>query len=110
MPFKFCDATISARPLTIADDDDVSVIAAALSDKPGSLFVKHVRFAEFMVAAEFIGKDGQPGISPIPHVTENDDAQAIRAAYEAWRTLPRRFADEWRNELERAEGLGKNGG
>lgn len=106
MPFKFRGATISARPLSIADDDEVNLIAAAFTDGDGRIFVKHVRFAEFQVAGGFTGEPGQPAVSPIPHVTSKDDPAKIRESYEAWRALPRRFADEWRKELARSEAWG----
>jgi hypothetical protein len=43
------------------------------------------------------------GDSPVPLVSEDDDAETVNAAYEVWRKLPRRFGQQWRLELQAAE-------
>jgi hypothetical protein len=104
VPFKFKDSTISARPLSIADDDaatEIGMLARPTPDSP--LQIRHVTFGEFQVAAEIDGD------WPIPRVTEKDDLAAVKAAYDAWRALPRSFPRQWIDELNRVENAAKNG-
>lgn len=104
MSFKFNGSTISAKALTIADDDaatEIGMLARPTPDSP--LQVRHMTFAEFQVAAQIVGD------WPIPHVTEKDDEGAVKAAYAAWRSLPRTFPHQWVKELDAVEGAAKNG-
>ncbi len=104
MPFTYKGATITARPLSIADDDaatEIGMMARPTPDSP--LQVRHMTFSEFQIAAEIKGD------WPIPHVTASDDVAAVRVAYEAWRTLPRSFPQQWVKELNEAESAAKNG-
>lgn len=104
MPFKYNGCTISARALTIADDDAATEIGMMARPTPESPYqVRHQTFAEFQVAAQIDGE------WPIPHVTEKDDAATVQAAYAAWRDLPRTFPRLWVKELDAVEGAAKNG-
>lgn len=103
MPFTFRGATIAARLLTIADDDDATQIGMMARPTPESpLQVRHMTFSEFQVAAQIEGE------WPIPRVTADDDVAAVKAAYEAWRALPRTFPRQWVNELNAVESAAKN--
>lgn len=104
MSFTYDGSTISARPLTIADDDaatEIGMMARPTPDSP--LQVRHMTFGEFMVAAQIDGD------WPIPHVNEKDDVGKVQAAYAAWRQLPRSFPRQWIRELDAVEGAAKNG-
>ncbi len=110
MPFNFNKCTITARPLTIADDDAATEIGMMARPSPDSpLQVRHMTFAEFQVAAEVTDDKGTPVAFTVPHVTASDDVAAVKAAYEAWRSLPRTFPRQWLNELNAVESAAKNG-
>lgn len=103
MSFKWNGATIAARELTIGDDETISNLAALVtSDKSGFYLVKHARFAEFQIGAVIEGE------WPLPQVSETDSHEAVAAAYEAWRGLPRRFGGFWQKELSGVESGAKN--
>lgn len=96
--FEYNGCKITARELTIADDDAIVVFydpVAATHPQASVLSVN--RFGEFMLAAVI---DGEP---PIPMVTPQSAPQDIGAAFEAWQKLPRRFAQQWRIELGSAD-------
>lgn len=104
MSFKYNGATITARPLSIGDDEAATQIAMLVRPTPESpLLVRHVSFGEFQVAAEIDGE------WPIPHISERDSLDTVQAAYAAWRKLPRTFPQQWIRELDAAEGAAKNG-
>lgn len=104
MPFQFHNATIAARSLTIGEDEDATALALLVrADVSAPLLIKHVRFAEFMYAAEITGE------WPLPRVTKDSPSADILACYAAWRGLPRTFAVRWQQELDSAESLSKNG-
>lgn len=99
MPFTHKGAIISARELSIGDDETISNLAALVkTDLQGFILVKHVRFAEYMIGHEVVSGD-----EPIPVVAENSPATDVQASYEAWRKLPRTFGTQWKAELERVE-------
>ncbi len=96
MSFKWNDSTITARgDLTIGDEDRIGGIMGKLPDDTQA--VRAYNFGEFMVAANVEGE------SPVPLVSEDDDAETVNASYEVWRKLPRRFGQQWRLELQAAE-------
>lgn len=98
MSFKWGSTTISAKALTIGDEEAISNIAALVgADKNGYYLIKHGRFAEFEVGAQIDGE------WPIPRVSETDTHEAVAAAYEAWRNLSRRFGKLWQDELNRVD-------
>lgn len=104
MPFKFKGATITARALSISDDDaatEIGMMARPTPDSP--LQVRHMTFSEFQVAAEITGD------WPIPRVSAQDSAETVQAAYAAWRALPRTFPQQWVRELNEVEAAAKNG-
>lgn len=104
MPFQFNGSTISARVLTIGDDEEIGNLAAlALGDGSGTILIKYYRFAEFMYGADITGD------WPIPRVTSDSKFEDVSASYEAWRNLPRAFGARWREEIARADNAGKNG-
>lgn len=104
MSFQWAKSTVSARALTIGDDEDVSNLASLVrSDPNGYILVKHVRFAEFEIGAVIEGE------WPIPRVTPENSGEEVQQAYAAWRALPRAFAGLWQKELASAENIGKNG-
>lgn len=104
MPFNFKNVIVSARPMTIADEDTATTIAALVRPDPnGFILIKHLTFAEFQVAAEITQADGTPADWPIPHITADDPPADVQAAYAAWQQVPRAFVRKWRAELERAE-------
>lgn len=96
--FEYNGAKITARELTIADDDAlVGFYEPVAVNHPQASVLSVNRFAEFMQAAQI---EGEP---PIPMVTARSEAEVIGAAYEAWLKLPRWFAVSWRGELNDAE-------
>lgn len=104
MPFTFRGAAISARALSIADDDaatELGMMARPTPDSP--LQVRHLTFGEFMVAAEIDGDWS------LPRVTAQSSAADVQAAYAAWRKLPRTFPQQWVRELNEAESAAKKG-
>lgn len=103
MGFQWGKATISAKELTIGDEEVISNIAALVSaEKNGFYLIKHGRFAEFQVGAVVDGD------WPIPRVTEADTHEKVAAAYDAWRGLSRRFGRLWQAEVAASESNGKN--
>lgn len=95
MSFTFQGATISARELTIGDDDDIQRLISQLP--PGAIINSGTPFLEFMVGAVIEGD------SPLPMVTPTSKASEIADAYEAWKRLPRSFMRLWRQEVENVD-------
>lgn len=91
--FTWNGATIGVRDLTIADDLRVTALARRAvggelnQDDPE--FVLVYNFAEFMVAADVQGE------APLALVDEHSTDEAIAAALNAWRGLPRKFGRKW---------------
>lgn len=94
--FEWKGATISARPLTIADEEDIGLLMEKLKDA-GAAGGRY-RFAEFMIGA-IVGT----GTPPVPMVNVRSDPDAIRASYETWRTLPRAFGQKWGALMQEVE-------
>lgn len=95
MSFEWENATISARVMSIGDDDEVARFTSKLP--PRAIVNSGTPFMEFMVSAEIEGE------SPIPMVTSDSKPDAIAAAYEAWKALPRSFLTLWRQEVMNAD-------
>lgn len=97
--FQYNGATITARELTIADDDAIgSVILSAIAEAyPQARMGTVTGFGTFVFGAVI---DGEP---PFPMVTANSTPTDIVAAYAAWLKLPRSFARNWREALDEAE-------
>jgi hypothetical protein len=101
MPFRYLDATISARELTIGGEEDSYALARLLAGD-SDVLVKQARFAEYQYAAQVDGDE------PVPRVTVEDGEAAARAAYAAWRKLPASFQDCWLAEVGKTEKAAKN--
>lgn len=95
--FKWGEATISAKELTIGDEEDIGVLMLRLGEDTKTVSSRY-GFAEFMFAAEIEG--GEP---PLPMVTPEDSDADIQAAFTKWRNLPRRFVRQWRETLQAVE-------
>lgn len=92
--FEYNGCKISARELTIADDDAITGFFDPISSShPTASVLSVIRFGEFMLGAVI---DGDP---PLPMVTPQTPASEIGEAYRAWLALPRRFAVNWRKEV-----------
>lgn len=98
MSFTFNGATISARALTIADDDAIIQFWQPVGAAYPNATTRSVnRFGEFMLGASI---EGEP---PLPMVAPDSPADSIAASYAAWQKLPRSFAQRWDRELDAAE-------
>lgn len=95
MPFEFGGATISARELSIEDDDQIARITNKLPD--GAIVKSGTPFMEFMVGAQVTGE------FPVPFISADSTEDAIAVAYAAWRKLPRSFQNRWKQEVARAD-------
>lgn len=100
MSFTWGKATITARALTIGDEE---VMARLQSKLPGETLMMTLEpFAEFMVAASI---EGEP---PLPMVTAVSPDSEVQASYVAWGGLPRAFKRQWVKELREVEAPPKN--
>lgn len=96
MSFEFKGATISARELTIEDEDRITALMLMLPSDESSATVRY-RFAEFMVGAQI------EGAFDLPIITIATPKPDILAAFQQWRKLPRRIVREWQAEVVAAE-------
>lgn len=97
MSFKFEGTTITARKLSIGDNDDIGDVFMKL---PESRRINRMfRFIEFAFAFEAKG-----GKFPVPKLTAASSAEDVEAAYQAYRQLPRGFMAQWLEELQAVEG------
>lgn len=93
--FEYNGASITARELTIADDDAITAFFQPIAATfPQASTLSVVRFGEFMLAAQI---EGEP---PLSMVKPTDEPALVSAAYAAWLKLPRRFALLWRGEVQ----------
>lgn len=98
--FTFKGATISARELTIGDEEDsYALLEAAFPE--GKRVVRVHTFILFLLAADIEGD------FPVPMLGANAKPEAYAEAYAEWRKLPRSFPALWEKELAAAEGLPK---
>jgi hypothetical protein len=98
--FEYEGAKISARTLTIGDDETIAVLQGRLTI--GTRLYSAVQYFEFVLGAQIDGD------SPVPLVTEASSEAEVMAGLEAWKALPRRFLNQWRAEIARMESAGKN--
>ena len=100
MSFKLNDLTITARPLSIGDNDDLGDLLMKLPEdrRTNRIF----RFLEFAVGGVVEG-----GKSPVPALNASSTAEEIEAAYQVYRKLPRSFQTQWQEELAAVEGSPK---
>lgn len=96
MSFTFKAATISARALTIADDNEIDLLCFRLGDDTNMYNAQ--KWAEFVVAAQVDGNN------PVPFASSKSTPEEARYSFRAWVSLPRSFMQSWRSELRSAEG------
>jgi hypothetical protein len=99
MAFEWNGATISAKAMTIGDEEKLGTLVGKLTGTPSGRY----RFAEFQAAALIDGD------SPVRLLREDDPAELCQAAYEEWRKLPRKFLALWTETLNGVENATKNG-
>jgi hypothetical protein len=103
MSFEFKGATITARELTIAEDDQINRLFAVVAKiEPGATASGAQAFCEFQIAAEIEGDFF------IPRVTHQDEQETIAEAWRAWRKAPRRLLTLWERELLLADNPNPN--
>ena len=95
MPFNHNGATISARPLTIGDDNEIDLLSFRLNDETDLYNAQ--KWAEFMVGAVVEGD------YPLPYVNSKSATEEARHSYAAWQNLPRGFMQKWKAELRKAD-------
>lgn len=92
---EYKGAKITARALTIEDDNTIQLLAYRLEDSTSMLAAQ--KWSEFLVAAVVDGD------YPIPYVSLEATAEEARHSYAAWKNLPRSFLQHWRAELGKVE-------
>lgn len=102
MSFQYNGATISVGELTIGQAEDAADLARIVIGGGKEVKARHIWFGQYHVAAQV------DGVEPIARVSLADDEKTIRAAYQAWRSLPDSFSDAWYAELSRVEKAVKN--
>lgn len=95
MSFKWGEAEISARELSIEDDDQIARMVGKLPS--GAIVNSGTPFMEFMVGAQVTGE------FPVPTISADSPLEEVADAYAAWRKLPRRFLKLWKQEVENAD-------
>lgn len=98
--FKFNDAVIEVKPLTIGDELDTEMLADIIRD--GAAWdrreqYKRRTFSEFLVSARVV--EGDLGF-PLPSIDATVDE--LQDAYAAWLNLSG-LLSEWRAALQRVE-------
>lgn len=93
--FEYNGAKISARALTIADDNEIDLLCFRLGDDT-SLYNAQ-KWAEFLVAAEVDGEN------PVPYATSKSTPEEARHSFATWSKLPRSFGKRWQAELRDAD-------
>lgn len=96
MSFTFKGATISARALTIGDDNEIDLLCFRLGDDTSMYNAQ--KWAEFVVGGVVDGEN------PVPFVTAKDTSEEAQHSYAAWEKLPRDFVQKWKAELRKADG------
>lgn len=94
--FEYQGATISARELSIEEDDQIVRLTSKLPD--GAIVNSGTPFMEFMVGAVI-----EKGNSPVPIISADSTPEEVAEAYAAWRKLPRRFLKLWKQEVANAD-------
>lgn len=97
MSFEYGGAVITARELSIEDDDNIARLINKLPD--GAIVNSGTPFMEFMVGAEIKGD------SPVSRIDADSTPEEVAAAYAAWRKLPRSFLKRWKQEVANADTL-----
>lgn len=87
--FQWGEATISARELTIGDEDTLLRMAQNNRFPEGALVNSADPFMRFMVTAEV------DGVPPVPMVSDKDSLEDWQASYAVWLQLPARFKKQW---------------
>lgn len=96
MPFEQDGITVSARKLSIGDNDDMGDLLMKLPEAQRTN--RMYRFLEFAVAHT------TEGGALIPPLDASSTAEDIEEAYQAYRQLPRSFQTQWQQELQAVEG------
>lgn len=96
MPFEIDGITVSARKLSIGDNDDIGDLLMKLPEAQRN--TRMYRFLEFAIAHV------TEGGAIIPPLDGYSSAADIEAAYQAYRELPRTFQTQWQAELQAVEG------
>lgn len=96
MPFEYKGAKISARPLTIGDDNEIDLLCFRLNDETDLYNAQ--KWAEFVVGAVVDGEN------PVPFVTSKSATEEARHSFAVWEQLPRPVIQKWKAELRKADG------
>lgn len=97
--FEYKEAKITARPLTIADDNEIDLLCFRLGDDTSMYNAQ--KWAEYLVAAEVDGEN------PVPFASSKSTPEEARLSFAAWSKLPRSFAKQWAREMQVAEAAPK---
>lgn len=97
MSFTYNTSTITARELTINEDD--AVLRLRGMPPTDAIVSSWNSFCEFQVAAEVVGD------WPAAHVTYISTPEQIAASYQVWIKLPLRFKKTWDREYGAANNL-----
>ena len=98
--FEYKGAKITARPLTIADDNEIDLLCFRLGDDTSMYNAQ--KWAEYIVASSV-----ESGENPVPFVSSRDTQIEALASYAIWAKLPRSFIQAWKSEMQRAEAAPK---
>jgi hypothetical protein len=96
MSFEYQGATITARPLTIGDEEDCQAFLDYFPE--GKQTMRVLWFLQFVLAADIQGE------FPVPIPSASAPAQEFLDAYARYRKLPRTFPEQWTKELAAVEG------
>lgn len=96
MSFEINGITVSARRLSIRDNDNIGDLLMKLPD--GQRNNRMFRFLEFAIAHT------TEGGSIIPPLHAHSTLAEIEAAYDVYGELPRTFQSQWQEELQAVEG------
>lgn len=94
--FTWNGAVIRFRALTVADEEAIGDLMLRLSDDSRHANTRYT-FGEYLIGADV---EGEP---PVPLVSPDAPEGDLRAAFDAFRRLPRQFLTEWRALVTKAE-------
>ncbi len=95
MPFEYKGAKITARLLTIGDDNEIDLLCFRLGDDTSMYNAQ--KWAEYLVAAEVDGEN------PVPFASSKSAPDEARHSFAAWSKLPRSFGKQWAREMQATE-------